>query len=285
MIVVGGTASGLLSKSLAAELDCELAKTEIRRFPDQECYVRLLTEVKGEDVIVVQTAYPDPNAVELFLLQDAVREAGAAGLTTVVPYFGYARQDRAFEPGEAVSARAMARHIGLESDRVLTIDIHNTRTLGDFTRPVENLSAMGVIGEFLRGEGVGAIVSPDEGSKERASVAAKAAHCDWDFLEKNRIDDSTVEIKPKNLDVKGKVVAIVDDIIATGGTVIMAAQQLRGQGASRVIAACTHGLYTGGAIERLEGTCDTVVSTDTLERPTSKITVASVVSGALLGGA
>jgi len=128
------------------------------------------------------------------------------------------------------------------------------------------------------------IVSPDEGSKARASLAAEAAGCPWDFLQKTRIDSQTVEIKPKNLDANGKVVAIVDDIIATGGTMIKAAEQLKSQGASKVIAACSHGLYTGDSIPKLENAFDLVISTDTLERPTSKISVASAISEALKKG-
>jgi ribose-phosphate pyrophosphokinase len=281
MIVAGGSASRLLSEELAKELKCRMADLEIKRFPDQECYVKVKESLCGQDVVIVQTTYPDPNIIELFLLQDAVRNSGARSITTVVPYFGYARQDKSFGEGEAVSARLMAKHISLGCDRVFTIDIHNISVLDAFTVPVQNISAMPAIGRFLAENSVDVIVSPDEGSKARASMAAESAGLPWDFLQKKRIDGNTVEIKPKNLDVRGKNVAIVDDIIATGGTVIKAAEQLKAQGAKKVFAACTHGLFTGGSIPRLEEACDRVLSTDTLERSTSKISAAGAISHAL----
>ena len=281
MIVAGGSASRKLSEGLARELDCRVADLEIKRWPDEECYVKVRDDLKGEDVIIIQTTYPDPNIIELFLLQDAVRNSGAASITTVVPYFGYARQDKSFAQGEAVSARLMARHISLGCDWVFTIDIHNISVLDAFTVPVTNISAMPAIGRFLAENSVDIIVSPDEGSKARASMAAESAGCQWDFLQKKRIDGQTVEIKPKSLDVGGKTVAIVDDIIATGGTVIKAAEQLKSQGARKVFAACTHGLFTGGSVPRLEAACDAVFSTDTLERTTTKISAASAIAQAL----
>ena len=281
MIVIGGSASKALSGELAKQLNCKLAEVEIKRFPDQECYVGVHESLKGQEAIIVQSSYPDHNIIELLLLQDAVRNAGAASITTIIPYYGYARQDKSFTEGEAVSARLMARHISMGSDRVFTIDIHNPDILSDFTVPVQNLSAMPSIGKWLCENGIQVIVSPDEGSKERASLAAETAGCPWDFLQKTRIDSETVEIKPKNLDASGKAIAIVDDIIATGGTMIKAAEQLKSLGASKVIAACSHGLFTGGSIPKLENAFDIVISTDTLERPTSKISVASIISEAL----
>lgn len=281
MIVVGGSASASLSKELSRQLGCRMANAEIKRFPDEECYVKIKESLKGHEAVIVQTTYPDPNAIELFLLQDAVRNSGADSITTVVPYFGYARQDKSFTEGEAVSARLMAKHISMGTDRVFTVDIHNVSVLEAFSVPVRNLSAMPAIGRFLAENGTDVIVSPDEGSKARASIAAGAAGRPWDFLQKKRIDGTTVEIKPKNLDVSGKTVAIVDDIIATGGTVIKAAEQLRKQGAKKVFAACTHGLFTGGSLPKLEAACDAVFSTDTLERKSSKITSSACIAEAL----
>ena len=282
MIVIGGSASKILSGELAKQLKCKLAEVEIKRFPDQECYVGVLESLEGQDAIIVQSTYPDPNIIELLLLQDAVRNAGAASITTVVPYFGYARQDKSFKKGEAVSARLMARHISMGCDRVFTVDIHNPDILSYFTVPVQNVSAMPTIGRWLCEAGIEIIVSPDEGSKARASLAAETAGCPWDFLQKTRIDGQTVKVKPKNLDAGGKSVAIVDDIIATGGTMITAAKHLRVQGASKVIAACSHGLFTGGSIPRLEEAFDLVISTDTLERSTSRISTAEELAEALI---
>jgi ribose-phosphate pyrophosphokinase len=150
-----------------------------------------------------------------------------------------------------------------------------------FDTQAENLTAMKAIGQYLKESGADAILSPDAGSKERARIAAEAAGLGWDFLEKTRLDGATVQIKPKSLDVQGKCVAIVDDIIATGGTIINSANQLKEHGASKIMAACTHGLFTSGALDKLAQACDVVVSTDTIERPTSKIPMASTIAESL----
>ena len=154
MIVIGGSASKVLSGELARQLDCKLAEVEIKRFPDQECYVKIQESLEGQDAIIVQSTYPDPNIIELLLLQDAVKNAGAASITTVVPHYGYARQDKSFTKGEAVSASLMARHISMGCDRVFTIDIHNPDILSNFTVPVQNLSAMPIIGKWLCDNGI-----------------------------------------------------------------------------------------------------------------------------------
>jgi ribose-phosphate pyrophosphokinase len=124
MHIVGGSASGKLAGELAKELGASLAKVETKRFPDDECYVRIEDNLDGEDVAIVQTAWPDKNIVELLLLQDAVREFDVASVTTVVPYFGYARQDKKFKDGEPISARVLARAIQMQSDAFVTVDVH-----------------------------------------------------------------------------------------------------------------------------------------------------------------
>jgi len=271
----------MITKDILNMPGFEPVDVKIIRYPDTECYVRVREDLSGKEVLVIQNTYPDENLVELLLIQDAVRNAGASRVITAIPYFGYARQDRMFEEWEAVSARVMAKAVGRNTDRVLTVDIHNLKVMDYFDTEAENLTAMKVIGRYLKENGADAILSPDAGSKDRARIAAETAGLDWDFLEKTRLDGETVQIKPKSLDVRGKCVAIVDDIIATGGTIINSANQLKEQGASRIIASCTHGLFTGGAIDKLAQACDFVVSTDTLERPTSEISIASVISEAV----
>ena len=280
MYIVGGSASKALSAALAAEMGLKLAQIEIKRFPDGDAYVRILDDLKGEDVVVVQTTHPDEKLIELFLIQDALREMGVGRIITVVPYYGYARQDRLFQKGEAVSARAMARMIEMQSDAVVLVDVHSTLLLGYFSVPVIHVSSMHPIGEFLKSEGVQMVIAPDKGAVERARTAAEVVGCQWDHLEKVRIDGSNVRIAPKNLDVNGMKVAIVDDIISTGGTIATAAEQLKSQGAASVIAVCTHGLFSGNAMERLR-VCDAVYSCDTLESKRSSISVASAISAEL----
>jgi ribose-phosphate pyrophosphokinase len=282
MIIVGGSASQKLSASLAKATNSKLAKVEIKRFPDGECYVRIDEQLKGQHVVVVQTTYPDPTLVELFILLDAAREMGPAKITTVVPYFGYARQDKKFKEGEAISARAFVKLINTCTDEFVSVDIHAPKTLTSFTIPYTNVSVMKSFGEFFKDKGVNLVLAPDKGALDRANIVASVLKCPWDHLEKTRIDGSTVKMAPKAIDAKGKVVAIVDDIIATGGTIIKATEALKAQGALKVFAACAHGLYTSNALDRLTPVCDAVYSADTLENPTSKVSAAAAIAEHLL---
>ena len=274
MIIIPGLTSSKLALNLAKELGISCAQVDIKRFPDQEGYVRIETDLDNEQVILVQNTYPDERVVELFLLQDAICEYDIKELVTVIPYYGYARQDKKFNTGESISARALAKHIELLSDKVVLIDIHAKTILDWFTKPVVEITGMYEIGEFLKKYSPDIIMAPDKGAIGRASTVAEVLETDFDYLEKTRLDGHTVTMKVKTLDVNGRSVAIIDDIIATGGTIIKATNELKEQGASSVIAACTHGLYTAGAITKLKENCDKLISTDTLENETSVVTVA-----------
>lgn len=275
MIVVAGSASQLLSKELAKSLKAKLAKMEIRRFPDDECYVRIDEDLDDQEVFLVQTSWPDRNIVELFLLQDAIREFDVDSLTTVVPYFGYARQDKQFKRGEPISARAIARLIQMNTDEFITVDVHAPSVIDWFdSKSAKNVAAYPEIGKYLKGKGIELILSPDEGRADNAKRVADVVNCEADFLVKERLDGETVKISPKRLDAKGKKVAIVDDIISTGGTIVKAAEHLRKQGADKIYAVCTHGVFAGNAIPMLEAVCDEVCTTDTIENPKTCISVA-----------
>jgi len=275
MFVVGGSASKRLAGELSKCLKAKLAKMEIKRFPDDECYVRIDDDLDDQDVFLVQTTWPDRNIVELFLLQDAIREFDVSSLTTVVPYFGYARQDKQFKPGEPISARAIARLIQAGTDEFVTVDVHAPSVIDWFDKlSAKNIPAYPEIGKHLKTKGVELILSPDEGRASNAKRVADVVNCEADFLVKERLDGETVVMTPKRLDVKGKKVAIVDDIISTGGTIIKAAEQLRKQNAAKIFAVCTHGVFAGNAIPKLDAVCDEVCTTDTIENPKTCITVA-----------
>jgi ribose-phosphate pyrophosphokinase len=279
MFVVGGSASQQLSMELAKSLKGRLAKVETKRFPDDECYVRIDEDLDGEEVFLVQTTWPDKNIVELFLLQDAIKEFDVSSLTTVVPYFGYARQDKQFKPGEPISARALAKLIQLKTDEFMTVDVHAPSVIDWFEDvSAKNVPGYPAVGRFLKGKGIQLVLSPDEGRADNAKRVADVVGCEADFLVKERLDGETIHITPKSLAVKGKKVAIVDDIISTGGTIAKAAESLKEQGASRILAVCTHGVFAGEALKKLRAVCDEICSTDTIENPTTCISVASEIA-------
>jgi len=274
LIIIPGSTSNKLAANLGKELGISTGSVETKRFPDNEGYCRIDTDLNNEDIILIQNSYPDEKIIELFLLQDAIHEYNINKLTTVIPYYGYSRQDKKFNAGECISARTLAQHIELCTDEIILVDLHAKSILGWFKKPAHEVSGMVPIGEFLKEFSPDIIMAPDKGAIERASNVAKVLNSEFDYLEKTRIDGNTVEMKAKTMDVRDKTVAIVDDIIATGGTIIKATSELKAQGANEVFAACTHGLYTGGALSRLSEHCDKVISTDTLESDTSIVSIA-----------
>jgi ribose-phosphate pyrophosphokinase len=296
MVVVSGSNSRALAIELAKELGWEHHSLEARRFPDSEGYIRIpessIEAVRSEPVVLVSNTFPDAGIVETLLLLEALRdvregrtdnlkeigpqsmESVGPGVIVAIPYFGYSRQDKRFRPGEAISAKAIGRLLSSHCDGIVVFDLHAPAALESMPIPVAFTSAMPEIAAHLQSTvKPDFILSPDKGAIERATAVAKEIGLPFSYLEKTRIDAHTIIHKAKDLDVAGKVVAIVDDMIATGGTICKAADALRSQGATEVHAACTHGLFTGGAIARLANHVDGVHATSSL--PNSR----AVISG------
>lgn len=285
MIIVGGSSSRDLAKELASILGCQYIQAASTKFPDGENYTRIDCESLNDDVVIVQNTYPDSNMIEMFLLQDAVRRMGAKTITLVIPYFGYARQDRVFKPGEPESAKVMCRHLDMACDRVITIDIHKEAVLDHFTCPHIDLKAAAVIADHFKSKGIDLVLSPDIGAAGRAKDVGDRMGLPHDHLEKTRLSGVDVKIAPAKMDCKGKKILIVDDMISTGGTIIAAASALREAGAISVSVACTHGVFVNNAIERLTGSAlDTVLCCNTLENEVSHISVAGIIADAIRKG-
>jgi len=279
MYIISGTASKTVAEDLSRELKAPLAEMISKRFPDNEMYIQIIDKIAGEHVVIVQTTYPDPNIVELFLLQNAVEEANAKKITVVIPYFGYARQDTKFKEGEPISAKAIANLVSLSADKVITVDPHKEHILDFFSTSAVSCSAVPELSKYLKQKNIDMVLAPDKGALERAKQAAKIIGCDFDYMEKTRIDGTTIKIKPKNLDAKNKNVAIIDDIISTGGTMAKSIKELKKFGAKKVFVSCTHGLFAGDAIKKLTSAgCDEIISTDTIASSYSKVKIAPCVS-------
>ncbi len=277
MIIVGGSSSQDLAKDLANILGCRYIQAASTRFPDGENYTRIDEESLEDDVVIVQNTYPDCNIIEMFLLQDAVSRLGSKSITLVIPYFGYARQDRVFKNGEPESAKILAQHLDMKCDRVITIDIHKEAVLDYFTCPHTDVKAAQAIADYVSTKGIDMVLSPDIGAAGRAKDVGTRMGVPYDHLEKTRLSGTEVKIAPATMDVKGKNVLIVDDMISTGGTIIAASAALREAGATSVSVACTHGVFVNNALERLTGSSlDAVLCCNTLETAASDISVASL---------
>lgn len=282
MIVIGGSASMNLAKGIAAELGCECIEAATVRFPDGECYTRVDRESLEDDVVIVQNTYPDGNIIEMLLLEDVARRLKAKSVTIVIPYFGYARQDRVFKNGEPESAKIMCEILGIKADRVITVDLHKEDSLRDFKCATKDVKAAEAIADFFKDKGIDLVMSPDIGAADRAKDVGTRMGVEYDHLNKTRLSGTEVVIKPANADCRGKNVLIVDDMIATGGTIIAATEQLKAAGASSVSVACTHGVFVNNALDRLTSSAiDNVYCCNTLENGASSISVAKVIANAL----
>lgn len=273
-VVVAGTASKDLAQKAADLLKAKLVEPEAKTFPDGERYVRIAPKIEGT-ALVVQSTWPDANLVELMFLLDAARSAGAKRVLAAVPYFAYARQDRRFQDGEALSAKVIAQAIGRLCDGVVTVDPHKELLVDFFGVPARHESAVPQLAEEFRRLDVDTVLAPDKGAMVRATKAAEILGCQVDHLEKTRLSSTEVVIKAKSLDVRGQRVAILDDMISTGGTMATAIRELKRQGAGFVAAACTHGLFVSDAASKLKAAgADEILATDTLPNPFAKVTAA-----------
>lgn len=279
-MIVSGSSSQGLAAALAAELGEPLADVEYERFPDGERLVRV-PPVEGRAIVVCSTT-ADEDYVELLQLQDAAREAGADEVVTVIPYMGYARQDEAFEPGEPVSARAMARAVSTGTDRVLTVNVHETGVCDFFTVPAENVNAAPRLAAALPDDLRDPVfIAPDAGAIHLAqSVRDAYGPGDADYFEKTRHSGTEVDIEPSDTDVAGRDVVVVDDIVATGSTMSEAISVL--DAPNRVFVTCVHPLLAGNARTKLANAgAEKIYGTDTIERAVSEVSAAEAVAADL----
>ncbi|HEY8390024.1 MAG TPA: ribose-phosphate pyrophosphokinase [Clostridia bacterium] len=269
-----GNACPALAQKIAAKLNLQMGQIEVGRFSDGEINIHIMESVRGCDVFVIQsTSSPvNDNLMELLIIIDALRRASAGRITAVMPYFGYARQDRKARARDPITAKLVADLItSAGADRVLTMDLHASQLQGFFDIPVDHLLGTPVLcnellkSEILKNDFV--VVSPDMGSVARARAMAQKMHAPLAIVDKRRPKPNAVEIMNIIGDVKGKACLLVDDMIDTGGTICQAAQALMDSGATEVHACCTHAVLSGQAVEKLENSViKTITVLDTIER-------------------
>ncbi len=282
--IFSGSAHPLLAENISKYLDVGLSQSNISKFSDGEINCQISESVRGRDVFIIQpTCAPtNDNLMELLIMTDAIRRSSAKSITAVIPYFGYARQDRKAAPRVPITSKLVANL--LESagiTRVVTMDLHAGQIQGFFDIPVDNLYGSTVFVDYIKNKNLHnpIVASPDVGGVARARNMAEKMGFDLVIVDKRREQANKSEVMNIIGDVEGKDVILVDDIIDTAGTIMQAAAALKAKGATSVTACCTHGVLSGPAFERIEkGALDELVITDTIPHDVSspKITVLPV---------
>src|SRR6185503_8945738 len=268
--IFSGSAHPVLAKEIAEHLGITVGAARLHRFPDTEVSFQIDENIRGTDVFIVQPTCPpvDEHLVELCVMMDAFRRSSASRITAVIPYYGYARQDRKDKPRVPISAKLMANLLGAAgTNRVLTMDLHKAQIQGFFDIPVDHLFAAPVIIEYCSRLNVPnlTIVSPDAGGAERARAYAKRLGAELAIVDKRRNEEGTAEVMNVIGDVEGRTCILQDDIIDTAGTIQKAAMGLKQAGAERVFACAVHGVLSGPAIARIEDSpIDQLIVTNTI---------------------
>lgn len=285
-----GNAHRVLAQEIADYLDIPVGDAAVTKFSDGEIMVQINENVRGTDVFVLQPACMPVNRhiMELLLMVDALKRASARRITAVIPYYGYARQDRKVQPRVPISAKLMADLItAAGTNRVLTMDLHAAQIQGFFNIPVDNLYAAPVLLDYVREKYNFknlVIVSPDAGGVERARAFAKNLECSIAIIDKRREAANISQIMNVIGEVENKDTIILDDMVDTGGTTIQAAAALKEKGAGRVVAACTHAVLSGNAVEKVNNSVlEELIVTNTIpldskKEECRKLTVLSIAS-------
>jgi len=281
-MIIGGSASQKLAALISKELDETLCPLETRKFPDGERYIRIGGNLESDAVVIQSTGYPqDQNLLELFLILKTLKSLDVENIKVVIPYFGYARQEKRFKTGEAISAQVVSELLeACGATEIFSINLHEDGLRNLFNIPAHNLSAMPLIAEYIEEHlDDPVIIAPDKGALGFASEIAGILGCDSDHLEKTRISPDKVETRTKDLDVQGREAVIIDDIISTGGTIINASHILRQHGASKIVVSCVHPVLVEDALLRIFASgVDDVIATDTLQSDASTISVVPLIA-------
>ena len=286
MIVFSGTANRKLSEKIAKSLKVKLGKLTVSRFSDGEIGVKVHENVRGKDVFVIQPTCPpvNENLIELLIVLDALRRASASRITAVIPYFGYARQDRKDQPRVPITAKLVANILyGAGASRVLTLELHAGQIQGFFDIPVDHLYGINTIVDYFNKTKTNnlVIVSPDVGGIKMARAYAKRFRAGLAIVDKRRNTPESTEVMNILGEVKDKNVIIVDDIVATGSSLAEAARALKRAGAKKIFAAITHGILSNDAVGKINKSCiDSLIITDSIpldeNKKSKKVKIVSV---------
>jgi ribose-phosphate pyrophosphokinase len=265
-----------LATEMAERLGCELGKCSVSTFSDGEIQIHIEESVRGSEVFVVQsTSYPvNENILELLIMIDALKRASASKINVVIPYYGYARQDRKARSREPITAKLVANLLEVAgASRVLTLDLHTTQIQGFFDKPVEHLVGVPILAQYFGNKGLEdiVIVAPHNGSIGRARKMANLLHTPLALIDKRKLEEDAAETISVIGNIEGKNAIIIDDLIDTGTTITLAARALAENGAKTIYAGATHPVFTGDAIFKIESSpIRELVVTNTIELPKEK---------------
>lgn len=279
-LVFSGNSNRALAQEIATKLKLHVGKALVSEFKNEETRVEIQENVRGSEVFVVQSICKGPDGIgvndalmELLLMIDALRRASAARITAVMPYYGYAKQDKKTKGREPISAKVIANMLKISgAKRIVTMDLHAAQIQGFFDQPVDNLMALPTLCNYLKKEGLCdeqvVIVSPDAGGVHRAELFAKRLNSTLAIVFKRRPEPDVSEVTDIVGDVKGKIAVVVDDMISTGGTLAKAAEAIKARGATKVFTVATHGIFAGDAISVLhDSEIEKVIVTNTIPLP------------------
>ena len=292
MKIFSGSSNPPLAGSICAYIGMDLGKSTIKPFPDGETFVKIEENVRGEDVFVVQSTSPPTNhhLMEMFIMIDALRRASAARITAVLPFYGYARQDRKDQPRVPITAKLVANLlVAAGVNRILTMDLHAQQIQGFFDIPVDHLYAAPVMYEYLKKKRLRdlVVVSPDIGGLKMAYAYSQVLGGGLAIVAKRRKSATEVESMALIGEIRGKDVLLVDDLTETAGTLTMAAELIKHKGAKRILACVSHAILNSMGVERLrKSPIDELVTTDTVLRPAiSGVKIVTLSVAGLLGEA
>ena len=292
MKIFSGTANEPLARAICKSIGIELGRCNITPFPDGETFVKIKDNVRGEDVFIIQPTSPptNHNLMELFIMIDALRRASAKRITAVMPFYGYARQDRKDQPRVPITAKLVANLlVAAGANRLLTMDLHAQQIQGFFDIPVDHLYAAPVMYEYLRRKKLAdlVVVSPDIGGLKMAHAYSQTLEAGLAIVAKRRKSATEVESMAVIGDIKGKNILLVDDLTETAGTLTAAAALLKKKGAKNILACVSHAILSDVGIERLrKSAIDELITTDTVQRsPIDGVKIVTLSVAGLLGEA
>jgi len=281
MYIVPSSTAYNVSRKLANIFSCNVSGVVRKRFPDNEMYLKIIDDLKGEDVLLVGNTRSDQDIIEYLLLLDAIKEENPKSITAVVPFFGYARQHMRYNNGEPISSKVFTQAINQYADNIITVELHDEQTINYSKIPFMDIKIIDPIYKYFLDKNIDFVISPDDGGYERVKLMGTKLGIPAYYIDKKRINSTTVKMTLPEEDYKDKNILLLDDIISTGGTIIKASNMLKRSGARNIYACAIHGVFANNSNEKIERYVNELTVTDTIETKYSNITISGEIAESL----